>query len=139
MVNNIVIEGNLIKDPEYQVFKKEDGTEFKKTRFTIAHNKSYKENSTPMFFNIEMYNNSADYAMKVLQKGTGVLIIGSLESNIYTDKTGKNVSYTYIKCRNIRVISRGKSYDKSKGSEQEYSTDFELPSDEELERLFSGD
>lgn len=88
-LNSILMEGNLVRDPEYKTTAK--GTSL--TKFTIACNKYYKVGEEfkeeVSYFDIVVWGREADNCNEHLSKGRGVRIIGSLKQDRWTDNDGK--------------------------------------------------
>jgi single-strand DNA-binding protein len=94
-LNSIILEGNLVKDPEVGTTK--TGTPV--TVFTIACNRSYKSEDAFVkevsYFTVETWSKLAENCGTHLSKGRGVRIVGRLKQDRWTDSEGKN--HTSIK------------------------------------------
>lgn len=100
-INDLVIEGNLTREPEL----KPAGS---KTviNFSIAHNTRTKDTAgnwvdgTPMYFDVEFWPNDPQYWAKRLTKGTAVLVIGALKQESW-EKDGQKYSRVRIRAQDI--------------------------------------
>jgi single-strand DNA-binding protein len=88
-LNSIILEGNLVKDPELR--KTPKGTSI--CNFSVASNRFYKNEEGAQkevsFFDIETWNKTAESCAGNLNKGRGVRIIGRLKQERWDDKEGK--------------------------------------------------
>jgi len=91
-LNSVLIEGNLVADPE----KRELPSGSVLCNFTVATNRYFKQGDEKKeevsFFDIEVWNKTAELCLKTLAKGRGVRIIGRLKQERWTDKEGKSHS-----------------------------------------------
>lgn len=92
-LNEILLEGKLVKDPEISWIK---GTDQAVCKFTIATNKNYKDKKNNQwvqdtsFFTIETWRNVAQMCSKNLKKGRGVRVVGTLKQDRWTDTKNGN-------------------------------------------------
>jgi len=88
-LNSIIIEGNLVRDPDMGCTTK--GTAF--CNFAVASNRYYKldgeRQSEVSFFDIETYSRTAEVCEKHLTKGRGVRVVGRLKQHRWEDVEGK--------------------------------------------------
>ena len=87
-----MIEGNLVRDPE----KKELDGGHKLCTFSVATNRYFNQNnekkSETSFFDVEVWNKTAELCLKTLSKGRGVRVVGRLKQDRWADKEGKSHS-----------------------------------------------
>ena len=87
-LNEVVIEGKLVKDPELKWIKQNETAVCK---FTVAVNKRYKDKSggdwkeDTSYFLIETWRGVAISCSKYLKKGRGVRIVGELKQYLWRD------------------------------------------------------
>ena len=85
-INEIVIEGNLTKDPE---FKDVAGTS-RVAKITIAVNRRTIKEGTWLnetwFFHVEAWDTLADNAAKYLKKGRAIRVNGHIKQDTWVDK-----------------------------------------------------
>ena len=88
-LNSVLLEGNLVKDPDYKVTTK--GTSV--CNFSIACNKYFKNDEGEYvekvdFFDIEVWSGLADNCNQYLFKGRGVRVVGRLKQDKWINKDG---------------------------------------------------
>jgi len=85
-LNSILLEGNLVRDPE----RKETPKGTVVSKFTIALNRYYKgDNGTESevsYVDIETWGKLAEQCLKYLDKGRGVRVVGRLKQDRWLDK-----------------------------------------------------
>jgi single-strand DNA-binding protein len=86
----VVIEGNLVRDPELAVVG-EQRSELAK--FTIAVNRYYKSGDGEskqevMFIGIDAWGTLGKHCLSYLTKGRGVRVVGRLRQDRWNDKDG---------------------------------------------------
>ena len=90
MLNKCIIQGRLTADPEIKTVKNID-----KCDFTIAVQRSYDREAAD-FIEVTAWRKSAEFVHKYFAKGQQIIVVGELQSNLYTDKNG-------VKRKDIRV------------------------------------
>lgn len=90
--NKVILMGRLTADPELK-----EGKTTKYVDFSIAVNRSYKENKEVHYFNCRAYGPISETISKHFAKGRAILIDGRLDNSRWQDEQGKNRS-------TIRVI-----------------------------------
>ena len=87
-LNSVIIEGNLVRDPEGKLTPK--GTAL--CEFAVATNRYYKQDgvrhSEVSYFDVEVWSRVAESCEKHLNKGRGVRIVGRLKQDRWTDDQG---------------------------------------------------
>ena len=88
----VVIEGNLVRDPE-RVELGENTSAM--TKFAIAVNRFFRNAKAEaveevMFINVQAWGTLGKNCMTYLQKGRGVRVVGRLRQERWTDKDGGN-------------------------------------------------
>ena len=95
-LNSILLEGNLVKDPEYQVTAK--GIPL--CNFSIESNRFFKLDDEYQkevsFFNITAWKRLAEACNQYLKKGRGVRIVGRLKQDRWKSTDGESRSRVYI-------------------------------------------
>jgi single-strand DNA-binding protein len=91
-LNSVLIEGNLVRDPE----KKDLDNGSRLCTFSVATNRYFNQNNEKKaetsFFDVEVWNKTAELCLKTLSKGRGVRVVGRLKQERWADKEGKNHS-----------------------------------------------
>lgn len=90
--NKVILMGRLTADPELK-----DGKNTKYVDFSIAVNRSYKDNKEVHYFNCRSYGPVSETINKHFSKGRAILVEGRLDNSRWKDAEGKNRSM-------IRVI-----------------------------------
>jgi len=105
MINSVVIVGRAGQDPEMKYF--ESGKV--KTSFSVAVDKwPKKPDNKPDWFNIELWDKSAEIAGEYVKKGKLVAIEGKLDVSSWTDNDGNKRERFIIRGYNMRLLG-GKS------------------------------
>lgn len=100
MINSVVIVGRAGQDPEMKYF--ESGKV--KTSFSVAVNRWSKEGEKTDWFNIEMWDKSAEVAGEYLKKGKLVAIEGRLDVSSWVDNDGNKRERFIIRANNMRLL-----------------------------------
>ena len=110
-VNQLTIEGNLVRDP----LLKTTGKGVAICTFSIANNYYYKRGdgfeSHVSYFDVECWSNLAYEVQNSLHKGNAVEITGRLKQDRWTGQDGRNNSKIIIVANTVKPISRERSYD----------------------------
>ena len=91
--NKVILGGRLTADPELK-----EGKNTKYVDFSIAVNRSYKENKEVHYINCRSYGPIAETINKHFSKGRPILIEGRIDNSRWQDKDGNARSM-------IRVIA----------------------------------
>lgn len=86
MLNNIVIMGRLVKDPEMRTTT--SGVEV--STFTVAVDRNYKQNGETLtdFINCQAWRQTAVRVNRYFAKGRMIAVQGRLQSRTFEDKNG---------------------------------------------------
>ena len=116
MLNNVVLVGRLVADPEL----KEVGKEGKVVNFTVACPRSYKnadgEYDTD-FIQCNVWNQVAENMSEYCHKGDIIGVKGSLQSSSYEDKEGNKRYKIDVRADKITFLSSKKSVEDVKDGE----------------------
>ena len=107
MINRMVLQGRLTKDPELKVTP--SGVEV--CSFTVAWNKEIKGVKKECFLNCVAWRQQGVFVNDFFNKGKGIIVEGELETKKYTDRDGNNRSV-------IELITDAVHFWDSKGSGQ---------------------
>jgi len=95
-LNSILIEGNLVRDPELSYTAK--GTAV--CKFAVACNRSWKQDNEIQkevsYFDVSAWTRLAEVCGEYLKKGRGVRVVGRLRQDRWTDPEGKGHSRVEI-------------------------------------------
>ena len=105
MINTVVVEGRLVKDPELK--KTQNGTSY--TKFTLASKRNVKEDVSD-FIDCVAWNQPAEYLTKYGHKGDIVTVSGTLQTNNYVYQ-GQNRKSVEILVSNLSLKSNQKKDD----------------------------
>lgn len=98
-VNVVVLEGNIVRDPEVKMIG-----EMKLASFTMAVNKyaSPKKGQTTSYVDIFCFGGQADFVDRYFVKGKRVWIQGELDQDNWKDKTtGENRSKLRVRAHDV--------------------------------------
>lgn len=113
-MNNIILIGNLVNDPELSYV----GELNKPTaKFRLAVNRNYKNkegNIETDFINIVTWGRNAEICSQYLQKGNSVAIDGSLRIDHYISSTGENRYMTKVEANHIKFLNKNNSQNNNK-------------------------
>lgn len=120
MLNSIAIQGRLVHTPEAKVTK--SGKDV--CAFSIACDRQSGSQKETDFFNCTAFGNTALFVSKWFQKGSLILVTGSIQTRKYTDKQGNNRTATEIMANKVDFCggkSDGKPTDREQNTQQNYS------------------
>ena len=104
MLNQIVIVGRLVKDPELR----ETDSGKKVTNITLAVPRSYKNVSGEYetdFIDCTIWNNVAQSTSEYCKKGDMIGIKGRIETSIYEKDDGEKVKRTSVVADRVSFLS----------------------------------
>lgn len=105
--NMSIIEGNLVKDPEFlEVGEKRT----KLCKFRIGSNRVVRKQNGETeqysnFFDVTTWSKLADVCGKYLKKGSRVLVSGLLKQDQWKSEDGSNRFKVYIEGREVNFLS----------------------------------
>lgn len=85
MLNKVIIEGRITKDPEFKVTP----SGLSVVKIAIANNRTIKQQEKTTFVDIAFFGKTADFINQYLKKGDRAVIGGRLEKSSWQDKDGK--------------------------------------------------
>ena len=110
-LNSILVEGNLVKDPELSYTSK--GTAV--CKFTVACNRAFKQDDQLQkevsFFDVSTWTRLAEVCGEYLKKGRGVRVVGRLKQDRWTDTDGKPHSRVLIVAEHVEFKPQFKKQD----------------------------
>lgn len=121
MLNLVAIMGRLVADP--QMRQTTTGKNVVSIRVAVDRSFSTGGQRQADFFDVVVWERSAEFVCKYFQKGSMIAIDGRLQSRQYQDKTGNNRTAIEIVAQNINFCgSKSSGGDNSNyASGQEYS------------------
>ena len=99
-MNKVIISGNLTKDMEVNVTKKDVLV----GKFTVAVQIGYGDNSKTQFYPVVLFGNRVESLQKYLLKGTKVLIDGQIDYNSIQDDDGNWKNYFQIIVNDLEIL-----------------------------------
>jgi len=106
-MNRVTLIGHLGRDPELR--RLENGTAVAK--FSVATNETYKDKAGETqtlteWHEVVIWRGQAEYAEKVLRKGSGVFIDGKLTHRKFTDANGVDKYFTEVVANTFRALEK---------------------------------
>ena len=99
-MNNLTVNGNLVKDMEVKPYGKEGIM----AKFTVANNERVGQNDVTSFINCVMFGEKRIEALqKYLVKGCKVLVTGRLSVETYQDDEENYKTYTSVVVNNLEI------------------------------------
>lgn len=81
MLNKVLIQGRLTKDPEL----KQTQSGVSQLLFTVAWSEKYKETETKCFLLCKAWRSTAEFIAKYFQKGSEILLEGRMTTETWSD------------------------------------------------------
>jgi len=136
-LNSVILEGNLVRDPDANLTPK--GTPV--CKFSVASNRYFKQDGVRQnevsYFDVEVWSKVAEACEKHLKKGRGVRVVGRLKQDRWIDETGS--SHTKIKVVGEHVEFKpqftGSSGPGEEGDEDEALIDDTLSEEEAVQSV----
>lgn len=108
MINKVILMGRLTADPELR----QTQSNISCCRFAVAVQRAYQkqgEERQTDFINIIAWRQTAEFVAKYFEKGSMIIVEGSLNNNNYEDKNG-------VKHYSMIVLANNVSFGESKKS-----------------------
>lgn len=108
MINNVVLMGRLVSDPELRTTPAGNSV----TAFSIAVDRDYVKAGTERqadFIDIVAWRNTAEFICKYFQKGQMIAIQGYIQTRTYTDKQGNNRKAVEVLAERVSFCGRKES------------------------------
>ena len=117
-LNSILLEGNLVRDPESGETPK--GTQF--CKFSIASNRYYKQEGSKVdevsYFDVEVWSKLAESCHTNLEKGRGVRVVGRLKQDRWQDEEGRGRTKVKIVGEHVEFKPHFKKMNETESSEK---------------------
>ena len=128
ILNSILIEGNIVRDPEYRTTTKGTGV----CKFTVASNRYYKQEDgfekEVGFFDVEAWGKIGENVNTQARKGRGVRVVGRLKQERWQNKEGNPMSRVVIVADHVEYRAEFK---KDSAEAEEENADEEYAATEE--------
>jgi single-strand DNA-binding protein len=119
-LNSILIEGNLVRDPEYRTTPK--GTAV--CKISLACNRFYKQDGVMekevSFFDVETWGKLAETVNQLGHKGRGVRVVGRLKQDRWQNNEGKTQTKVYIVAEHVEFRPDFQQNEQNQSSAEEY-------------------
>ena len=96
MLNHIVIQGRLVRDPELR--QTQNGTAV--ATFTLAVDRDFAKDQAD-FFSCTAWRNTAEFVSKYFRKGQLAVVSGKMQSRNWTDKDNNKRTAWEIQAENV--------------------------------------
>ena len=105
-MNKATLIGRLAADPELR----QTGSGIAVTSFTIAVDRPYTKGSDRQtdWIDIVAWRNTAEFVCKYFQKGSPIIIEGSIQTRMWEDKAGQKRKSVEIVAENVEFVPRSK-------------------------------
>ena len=117
MLNRAILMGRLVADPELR--QTPNGVSV--TAFRIAVNRTYNRELTD-WIDIVAWRQQAEFVSKYFQKGSMIVVEGSIQTRNYEDKNGN-------KRTAVEVVADQVHFAESKNAQRTNSQNFPLPTE----------
>ena len=108
-LNSILLEGNLVADPELRYTPKGAAV----CSFRVASNRFYKQEEELQkevsYFEVTTWNRQAEVCNEYLSKGRGVRVVGRLKQDRWEDGEGKTRSKVHIVAEHVEFKPKFKN------------------------------
>ena len=107
MLNCAVLMGRLVADPELRTTT----SGISVTSFRIAVDRSFVrqgEERQADFIDIVAWRNTAEFVCKYFQKGSPIVVEGSIQTRMWEDKAGQKRKSVEIVAENVEFVPRSK-------------------------------
>ena len=130
MLNNITIQGRLVRDPEL----KKTTSGISTTTFAIACKRNYKVNQEKVtdFLDIVAWRQLADRICQYWTKGKEIVIVGSVETRSYTTKDGQKRKVWEIKANEAYFTNKERQETQAMNQDPGDYSFTQIPDDEDL-------
>jgi single-strand DNA-binding protein len=139
-LNSILVEGNLVRDPELSYTPK--GTAV--CKFTVACNRFWKQEEETQkevsFFDVTAWMRLAEVCGEYLKKGRGVRVVGRLKQDRWTDPEGKGRSRVLIVAEHVEFkpqLNKDKAAEGEGAAAEGQTADGQAAQDAELKEAAS--
>jgi single-strand DNA-binding protein len=105
-MNKATLIGRLAADPELR----QTGSGIAVTSFTIAVDRPYTKGSDRQtdWIDIVAWRNTAEFVCKYFQKGSPIVVEGSIQTRMWEDKAGQKRKSVEIVAENVEFVPRSK-------------------------------
>ena len=125
-INQVIVAGNLTADVELK--QTTSGVYVCRAGLAVHRKKTKGEEQKTDFFRVVVWRHSAEFLARYAKKGDNIVVIGSLQTEVWTDSNGNKRHDVVIVADDIE-INRQKASDATADAVgfQEVADDEELP------------
>lgn len=120
-MNSVALTGRLTFDPELRKTPQQQSV----VTFTIAVDRRPGTKQSADFITVEAWNKTAEFVCNYFKKGDGIEVTGSIATNQYKDKDGRNVFKTYVLANAVSFTLSNKKAVKQAENEPQNESLFE--------------
>ncbi len=111
MVNNVVVVGRLVRDPDVY-----DGKEGKKiVKMTVACDDGYGDNKKTNYIPVTVFGKTAEFIANYVSKGRLVCVEGRIQTGEYTKQDGTKVKTFDVIGDSVKALDKAKEGEGKKG------------------------
>lgn len=133
-MNNVVLIGRLVREPEIRYSTGENSTVA--GSFTLAVDRRFKRTGEPTadFIRCICFGKTAEFAEKYLSKGTKIAVNGRIQTGSYKNKNGETVYTTDVVADNLEFVESKSAGQQAQAQRTDADGFMEIPEsiDEEL-------
>ncbi|HOJ49747.1 MAG TPA: single-stranded DNA-binding protein [Spirochaetota bacterium] len=115
-MNRVILSGRLVSDPEIRA----TGSGVNVAKFSLAVNEYIKGEEKTSFFDCTAFGKTADFLRQYSQKGSRVLVDGSLRQEKWQDSEGNNRYKISIIVNRVELMGSTKQKEESENYNHEY-------------------
>ena len=115
-MNKVILMGRLTRDPEIRYSHSRNGEQMAIGKFSIAVDRRFQrgngqDNNEPTadFFNVTAFGKLGEFVEKYLRQGTKVVVVGRIQNDNYTNKSGEKVYSVQIIAEEIEFAESKKA------------------------------
>ncbi|WP_285123098.1 single-stranded DNA-binding protein [Lactococcus petauri] len=122
MINNVVLVGRIVRDPELRFTPQNTAV----ATFTLAVNRRFKNAKGEReadFINCVIWRQSAENLANWAKKGTLIGVTGSIQVRNYENKEGQRVYVTEVLADNFQMLESNQNKTESEQAKAKQDTD----------------
>ena len=128
MINKVILQGRLTKDPELR--HTQSGTAV--ASFTIAWSEKRGEQETKLFLPCVAWSGTAEFICRNFKKGSALAVEGKLNTRTWQDKDGNNRSSIELKVLEVHFTEGKKEEVNEPSAPAPFAGFSELAEDEDM-------
>ena len=115
MVNNVIIQGRLVRDPELR----QTPSGVSVANFSIACERDYKNGDERVsdFVDCVAWRGTADFIQRNFNKGRMIIVVGKLQSRKWVDNDGHNRTNWEVQVESVYFSDSKKGETEQKGAD----------------------